>query len=419
MRFNRTITRWSLLCATFISTFIAQSTFAATRPVTLEDVTEQVTQANYYVLENAQRVYQAKQSIQLARRNLLPRINLFRVVEGVSSPTSLLGLVQDIVPFLVPSNWFHAKEEKILAEATAYGYRALWANELLTARALLLQAGLDERLFDQLNENTKDLDGLATMVRARETMGSSRAGSTKEFEVRKLTLSEEVSTLRKVIQENRSQLAFMLGFPGNDEAVPSGIQYLEPTDRRPLHYEDYETRLLETSYELKQYESLIDAAKVVKKSRYFNFLGNSSISRGGAGSIFDSLPYQDGLGFGLGPSVRIVKSERHILEIQKAAIQESLRKTLKLLITAYNLDLEMRGDIAKRVELTQALWKNLKDRMRLGSKVEVFEFVEASRNRIEALSSYHTVETRLLLNADRLNRLMYWDAYRVVEGPLP
>lgn len=393
---------------------------AAVYPVTLEDVTTKITKENYFVLENAERVYQAKSTVQLARRNLLPKLNIWNIVESASNgPIGLIGIVADICPFLVPNNWFRVGEEKLLSEATLNGYRALWANELLNARGLLLQAGLDEKLLEQVRENAKDLDALYSMVRTRETIGSIPAGSVKQFEVRQLSVQEEVRGLEKVIQDNRSQLAYMLGFPGNDEAVPTQIRYLDPRDAKPIAYSDYEERLIGSAFELRQYDALLKAADKVKKGRYFNFLGTSSLSRSAAGSVFDGLPQQDGLGFGLGPSVRIVKSEKKILEIQREAVRETLKKNLKVLVESFNLDLLSREDAMKRVEKTNSIWKLLTDRARLGANVGVFELVEASRNRVEAISAYHAIETRLLLGFDRLNRLMYWDAYRVAEGPLP
>jgi len=395
------------------------SALATPRPVTLEDVTTQVTQANYFVRENAERVYQAKASVQLARRNLLPKINLWRVVESVGSPQSLLGIVADIAPFLVPNNWFRVGEEKLFAEATTHGYRALWANELLTARGLLLQASLDERLLEQVSENVNDLEKLTAMVRSREVLGTIPAGSLKQLEVRQLAAEEELRGFTRITHENRTQLSYILGFPGNEEAVPSGVRYSNLNNARPLVYGDYEERVLASSFEIKQYDSLIQAARKVRKGRYFNFLGTSSITRSAAGSVFDSLPQQDGLGFGLGPSVRIVKSEQRLLEIQKTAIQETLKRNLKILVESFNLDLLSRADAIQRRKLTEELWTLLTNRIRLGASVSAFDLVEASRNRVEAISAYYAAEIRLLLNADRLKRLMYSDVYRIVEGPLP
>lgn len=399
---------------------LAISSEAAVHPVTLEDLTTKVAKENYFVLENAEKVYQAKATVQLARRNLLPKINIWKIVESAGNgPLGLLGVVADIAPFLVPNNWFRVGEEKLFSEATSYGYRALWANELLTARGLFLQAGLDEQLLQQVRENAKDLASLSVVVRNREAMGNIPTGSVMQFEVRQLSVQEEVRVLENIIQQNRTQLAFLLGMPGNDEAVPTNIRYVDSRNEKPLIYSDYEARILDAAFELKQYDSLILAAGKVRKSRYFNLLGTSSISRGTSGTVFDTLPQQEGLGFGLGPSVRIVKSEKRSLEIQREAIRETLKKNLKILVESYNLDLRSRADAFQRVEKTGAIWKLLADRARLGVSVGVFEWVEASRTRIEAISVYHSTEIRLLLGLDRLNRLLYADAYRSAEGLLP
>lgn len=399
---------------------LAPGARAAVTPITLSDVTEKVTRGNYFVRENAERTYQAKSTVQLARRNLLPKLNIWNIVENAGNgPIGLLGIVSDIAPFLVPNNWFRVGEEKLFAEATENGYRALWANELLTARGLFFQAGLDERLLDQVRANANDLAALYPTVKNRESTGSIPAGSVRQFEVRELSVREEIRGLEKVNRENRAQLAYLLGLPGDAEAAPSEVRYLDPRDAKPLAYEDYEERMLSAAFELKQYEALLAAAKKVKKGRTFNFLGTSSLSRSAAGSPFDGLPQQDGLGFGLGPSVRIVKSEQRILEVQRDAVRETLRKSLKILVESFNLDLQSREDAVKRVEKTDAIWKLLSDRARLGANVAVFDLVEASRMRVEARSTYHSIETRLLLARDRLDRLVYRDAFRGAEGPLP
>jgi len=392
------------------------SALAEVKPVTLEDITAHVSTQNYYVQENAERVYQAKKTIQLSRRNLLPKINLWRILGGFSNP---LGLVEDVAPFLVPNNWLRVKEDKVLATASVHGYRALWANELLTARGLLIQSSLDERLLEQLQENAKDFEPLYSVIQLRENLGTAPSGSIQQFEVRRLALNEEINTLATIIKSNRSELAYILGFPGNDEAVPTGVKYFEKSEAHPLRYEDYEERLLSASYELKQHTSLIQAANLIRKSRYFNFLGVSTMSRGAYGNIFDGLPQQDGLGFGLGPSVQIVRSQKRILESQKRGIEETLRKNLKVLVDSYNLDLQLREDALQRIQATQSQWQTLTDRMNLGAKIDVFDLIEASRNRIEAVSSYYSIETRLHLGSDRLKRLTYTDAYQVVEGSLP
>lgn len=394
-----------------VAVLFSVNAFAIPRPVTLKDVTDRVSSENYFVLQNAQKVYQAKQSIQLARRNLLPKLNLWRIIESPFSARGLLGLVGDIAPFLVPNNWLRVKEERLFAEATQHGYKALWANQLLTARGLLFQSSLEERLQEGVIENYKSLQRIYEIVKSREAMGSAPPGSSRQVEIQLLAAQDEMTTLKRVIQESRSQLAFMLGFPGNDEAIPSGIQYISIGSRNPLRYDDYEAKVLSASPETKQYNALIRAADYVRRGRYFTFLGSSSLSRGTGGGIFDDLPMQDGLGFGLGPSVQIVRSQKNILVLQKDAVEETLRKDLKILVESYNVDVVARQDAVKRLSLTDQLLVSLEDRMKLGDAVEATELVQAAEAKMNALAAYHAIEVRLLLNLDRLRRMSFSDAF--------
>lgn len=384
---------------------------AEVRPVSLEEITDRVSNENYFVLQNAQKVYQAKQTIQLARRNLLPKLNLWRLIESPLSGRGLLGIIGDIAPFLVPNNWLRVEEEKLFAEATRYGYKALWANELLTARALLMQSSLEESLRYGLEDNHRALKRIYDIVKSREDLGALPAGSASQLQIQMLDARNEILMLSKVIQENRSQLAFVLGYPGNDEAIPAGIKYVALSDNLPLKYSDYEAQVLNASPESSQYGALIKAADYVKKERYFTFLGSSTLSRGTGGGVFDDLPMQDGLGFGLAPSVRIVKAQKEILNLQKQAVEETLRKDLKILIESYNLDLSARADSLKGLSLTQARLFALEDRMKLGEMIEPVELVQAAEGRMDAIAIYHAREIRLLLNRDRLRRLAFADAF--------
>ena len=71
-----------------------------------------------------------------------------------------------------------------------------------------------------------------------------------------------------------------------------------------------------------------------------SFLGTTSMSRGVAGGVFDSLPTQDGLGFGTPASMRVVSAEKELLRVQRRGAEETIKRQLRLLVSNYNLDLE-------------------------------------------------------------------------------
>ncbi|MBX9766417.1 MAG: hypothetical protein K2X47_04020, partial [Bdellovibrionales bacterium] len=91
-----------------------------TTNLTVDEVAERVGKFNLSVYANALKVYQAKESIQVARGNLLPKLNLWRLAgnfNGVSPVMSLANtagsLIEVIAPFLVPATWFRLKQVKL------------------------------------------------------------------------------------------------------------------------------------------------------------------------------------------------------------------------------------------------------------------------------------------------------------------
>lgn len=377
----------------------------------IEEVVKRVGSENYVVLENAQRVYQAKERIQLARRNLLPKLNLWRIVGIPFDPKSAIGVIEDIAPFLVPNNWLRVKEEKLFSQAQKQSYRALWGNEVLTAKSLYFHALMDRTLLSSIQDNITSLETVYQIARTRETLGGQPEGLSKDVRVRILGLQEDRRNLEVVLREETSLVAFVSGLPGNTDVELTAVELPDLGTLDPLSYEDFEFRAMDSSPEIRQYQAMIKAAEIVKNERYFTFLGSSTLSRGLMGGVFDELPYQDGLGFGLGPSIRIAKAQKKILEIQEKAVTETVRRSLKVLVENYNLDLESSDNLMQRVKLTREISDRVQQRIRIGDPVDPIELMEASRNQIQAESAWLAVQYRFIMNEDRLARLIFHGDY--------
>ena len=100
----------TLFCLVFSGFVFAQEPTV----ITLSDVANHVKKQNYEVLQNAQRVYQARETINFSRRSLMPRLNLWSIATVVIDWRSAIGLVDEIAPFLVPNNWLRVKQSEIL-----------------------------------------------------------------------------------------------------------------------------------------------------------------------------------------------------------------------------------------------------------------------------------------------------------------
>ena len=408
MKNKKDISLWKIYLIPFL--WVA-SAHASPVTLSLEEVVRKVSSENYLVLENALRVYQAKESIQVSRGNLLPNLNLWKIAAIPFEPLMALGEISDIAPFLVPANWFRVQEQKILSLATEEAYRALWANEVMTAKALYFKILLDEAILKHLQEIQRQFETILIIAETREQLGGLRQGAAREIEIQILGLQEDMRYLQVLLTEERTMLSYVMGHDLTEDLNLASIEIPDIKTFEPLFYSDFEFRSLDSSPEIRQFEHLISVSAFVKKEVLFSFLGSSMMSRGVEGGVFDMLPLQQGLGFGTMPSLRIVKAQKEILKTQKRGIEETVRRQLKILIHNYNIDLENYDNLQKRVALTQKAIDQLFERLSLGAEVAMNELVDASRDHIEADIAFLSVQYRFLEHEDKLSRLIFHGDY--------
>jgi len=405
-------------------TSVALAAPPAPQVVTLDDVVKKVSTENYNVYSNALRVYQARESVQVARMNLLPKLNIWRLAgaavevvlggysgNGVAVAAGVLTVIDDIAPFLVPANWFRVKESKLLYLADQEGYRALWANELMSAKALYVHLLLDASLLAHIEESKRELAELLTIVRSRELLGGAPQGASRDIEIRTLALQEDKRALEALLAEEESLLAYMMAYPAEAMLRPAPLEMPDFENFQPLDYADFVFRAVDSAPELRQYDHFIAASDYVKSEVMYSFLGTSSMSRGVAGGVFDSLPAQSGLGFGTPASMRVVAAQKELLKAQRKGVEETIKRHLKLLVTNYNLDLENYAGLKRRALLTLEANAQLYERMRLGQNVDTLDLIEASRNHIQADTSFFAVKFRFITNEDKLARLIFHGDY--------
>ena len=305
--------------------------------ITVDDVVKKVSSENYEVLENALRVYQAKEAIQIARGNLLPRLNLWRIAGVVVDAVmgnyvgAAMGIIEDITPFLVPANWFRLKEAKLLFLADKEAYRALWANLVMTSKGLYFHALLDRAVLDHVNRNIQEFEELFLIVSTHEVLGGLRDGASREIETRILALKEDRRALEVLVLEETTLLAYMMGFQSEVDVVLTPVTMPDFNILEPLRYQDFEFRAVDSAPEIREFNHLIAASAYVKKEVMYTFLGSSGMDNGPA--------QNGGLGFGTGATLRVVSAQKEILKTQQRAATETLRRQLKLLVENYNLDI--------------------------------------------------------------------------------
>ncbi|MBL7664635.1 MAG: TolC family protein [Bacteriovoracaceae bacterium] len=388
--------------------------------IDLKQVVDKVSTENYSVYQNSLRVYQAKKSITVARMNLLPRLNLWKLASAAAEifaggPAGAVGgafsIVEDIAPFLVPANWFRVSQTKLFYQADQEGYKALWANEILTAKALYHHILLDSSLKDHIFKSQKYLEEIYQIVKVRETFGGLSQSVSQDIKIRLLSLNEDLRALEILISEEESLLAFLMGYPAGTKLKVTPIEMPDYDSLEHLVYEDFDFRAVDVSPEIRQFQYFIDAADYAKKEISYSFLGSSSMSRGLNGGVFDNIPIQAGLGFGTGASIKIAKTQKEILKIQREAVKETVRRQLKQLINNYNLDVDSYQNIKSRVNLTKNSLKQIYQRIQFGENIDSLQLIESSRNLIDAETALFSVMFRFLNSEDKLARLIFYGDY--------
>ncbi len=398
----------------------SQFAFSAPKSFSIDDVAKQVKQGNYLVLEEAERLYQARQNISVARAGLLPRLNLWKVAStalgSAIEPASLLELVPEIAPFLVPANWFRAKETEILYFAEMEGYRALWANELLQAKSLYYQILFDQNLLTVTEKAHTRLKEVETVVKARESTGHLPSGSTKIIQIKRLALEADRKNLSLLVSEEHNAMKAFLGLQAQEELELKAIPKPDYSSFEDINANELLLRVVDVAPENRQYGHFLKVLPLIKKEIRFSFLGASDISRGVAGGIFDDIPMPDGLGFGQGASLDILRSKEKIMTLQKVGIEETLKRNLFNTVSRFNSMLELAENIESRAELSDGVWKNLKRKLVLGEEVDFQEITEATEVILGVDIAVMAHEQEFLKSNERISRLLFNNDYDL-ESP--
>lgn len=389
-----------------LSVLLPVAALGAVREVSLDEVVHKVRAANHAVYQDAQKVYQAKAHIERARADLLPKLNVWKLVPALFDPMALLDVITDLAPFLVPGNWFRLEENKILYKAEREGFRALVANEIHTAKSLYLRVLFDAKLLAHVQRSREDLAIVLEIVKTRETFGGVAPGTSRDLEIRMLGLREDERNLRSLIEAETNALSFALGMKAPVTLKLLPVADLNVADLSPLSYEAYADRMIDASPERKQYSRLLEVLPYLKQELEWSILGASTTSRGVAGGIFDAIPIPDGLGFGNGATMKLIKAQGNILRSQRAGVEETLKRQLQQAVRDYNLDLEYSDDFNARMRLAREARQSMLDRLNLGEEFNVLELIELSKSLIAAEASIYGTQLRLATTRDKIDRLI-------------
>ena len=387
------------------------SSWGSEIPITLEQVSQKVSNQNFLVLENAERVYQGKERIKYSRANLLPKLNIWNILKVGIDFGSLLDIVQDVAPFLVPSNWFKVKQSQYSYQAIKEQYRALWANEINTAKLLFLDILRDENIKELIRSKLNDYKGIMAMARSRNIFGGEDIFSYNLIRNRYLAMLEDERSMKNLVFNEEKQFQYILGINSEQQVKLVKPQLPSIEDSNPIKFERIVFKAMAASPEINQYKIILESLHEVKGQIYFNVLGVNSFSVGMGNGVFDNVPIQDGLGFGFGPSINIAKSEARILKLYMKAALETLKKEVNVIVNEYNSLISNYTRINERIELSRDNYDNMMSFLTMGGEINALEMMEVLDNLYSSQLVSLFYKYRFTSLVEKLKRITFSEDY--------
>jgi hypothetical protein len=378
---------------------------------TLEQLIERARSSNFDSQNAFQQFVQAKLSAQNALLNMLPHFSASTVLNIASlNFVTIAKSVGDLVPFLLPSHWFHARGAKFQSDAEYDGWVLMRADAVSIVEGLVLAVARDQGAIALLYEDEDSIRQIRDEIVQREHSGLMQVGSSDDISSVLNSIDQAISLLDTNIREERAALAQAAGFQNPDAisgitGIPNDpIDGLTPPDGTALA-----ESVLANSVELHQMDALIEMAKWDRRASYFNWLDPSGDPAGG-------------IGFGLGDYLAIGKSQQQQVQIKREQVRSILmeKTTLTLddakqTLQAYALSSDGADIQARRISrLTQDLHSGIA--FALSDLVDALE--KQSNNEVQSLAdrfAYYEIQSRI----DRLTfGGVYSDLPHGQEAPL-
>src|SRR5665213_794938 len=209
------------------------------------------------VLSGLNNVYQAKESVNISRGNLLPSISL----TGALSAASGFGLssVTAFLPFLIPSNWANLGQTENQYAAIGASFYMAELNSYASAYALYITILSDQQNLIAAQAQAKIAKQIEDITVVQNQLGSASIGDLRSAQ--SATLSARTSALRleQLLDSEISSFRLMLSLPEKPLVFTS--VHLPPLPAEKLSLQKVFDATFERSPEVRQIHYLIDSAK--------------------------------------------------------------------------------------------------------------------------------------------------------------
>jgi hypothetical protein len=331
-----------------------------------------------------------------AHLNLLPHISLGSVLGVLSFQlNSLPGLIGDLAPFLIPSNWFNANAARWQSNADYYAWLLMKANSGNIAEGLAYLVLRDKAIVQMLATYEPPLDEMREIVHRKEILGLLPRGSTKAFIAILTNLQETEIGLKKLVAAENRDLALAVGLV-NPDGVAGVIEDTDLSPDKPvvLDLEEIQNLVIDRSIELRQIDAMINVAHSNVNNRAYSWVSPSG-----------------NLSFGLPATVGAAMATVKQLTIQRQQLQATLLQKVENAFDEVNVALHTYA-LAKQNAVT------LKDRfeqyhtgMVTGLAVSVTDLQVALQDEMKGDTDLVTAKYQYYIAMGKLNRMLMSGQY--------
>lgn len=387
----------------FIVTFLLSPLTWASE-TSIQDFTSLIKNKNYIVLEQAEKVYQARQRIEFARGELLPSLNVWKLVNVITNPLDVSSWAE-IAPFLSPSHWFRLEQNQIYYQAELHGYSAMLGNQVMNSKILFMKVNQDHRTMRFIRDYKTELEGVYNIIKLKIDLGMEPPESGRELKIRILALNEDLIRMRAYLSDARSELAYIAGYAGNSEITPKDLRPVEISSKSKITYDRIANEVIYNASELKQYDEFLRILPLLRKEIQFSFLGMSSASQGTAGGVFDQVPIPSGLGFATAPAIKIAKSQERVIRLQRQGIYETLLRQTKSATDRLAAEIDVRPFVLQRRSVAQEQASQYLEKLKLGQKIDLVRLADAFHAKQMALAAVLENEFQFRMQKEKIERL--------------
>ncbi len=374
---------------------------------TLDELVGRARFLNYTVSQEAERVFQAKENIKVARGNLLPSLNIKTVLGLVAG--DYIGAIGKLLPFLFPSNWFKWKAQKDLFEAEKKSFASLRGNEMNSVEGLYYSIYRDQAVVRVLNQHIEWMRKTQANLAKEEEVGTLPTGTAEYFGATIAMLEQDQIAIDKLVKNEYAELAQAVALPplnGISELAPLSIPDLSSV--KPIHAGDFFREVQEKSYEIKTLNALLKASKSLTKDVIFGFLDPEGV----------------GLGFGTASSIRVSKSREH--EVKKKIDETySLMELVSAEVASeYNAALSTYGVARKGLttvekRLSWLMKRHLNGDPSLDQQDFIDQLIDLQLRILDFSADQWTGLQAYLMARSKLERLRLQGFYQDLEGSIP